>query len=57
MAVMKSKKGNDLVVDCNCECGNGIRISVDKDDVNADEFDMDCASKYYGHIPCKVEEC
>lgn len=37
MAVMKSKNGNDLVVDCNCGCGNGIRISVDKDNV-IDEY-------------------
>lgn len=38
MAVMKSKNGNDLVVDCNCGCGNGIRIRVDKDDVTDDYF-------------------
>lgn len=38
MAVMKSKNGNDLVVDCNCGCGNGIRIRVDKDDVTDEYF-------------------
>ena len=32
MSVMRSKDGNNLVVDCKCGCDNGIRIRVDKED-------------------------
>lgn len=32
MSVMRSKDGNNLVVDCNCGCDDGLRIRVDKDD-------------------------
>ena len=32
MSVMKSKDGNNLVVDCSCGCDEGIRIRVDKSD-------------------------
>lgn len=32
MAVMRSKSGNDLVVDCNCGCNDSIKITVDRCD-------------------------
>ena len=32
MAVMISKDGSDLIVDCNCGCDEGFRIKVDKQD-------------------------
>ena len=32
MPIMKSKDGNDLVVDCSCGCDEGLRIRVDKFD-------------------------
>jgi len=28
MAVMRSKDGKDLLVDCSCGCDNGVRIKV-----------------------------
>lgn len=31
MWLMRSKDGNNLVVDCKCGCDNGIRIRVDKE--------------------------
>lgn len=32
MAVMKSKDGNNLFIDCNCGCDDGLRFRVDKMD-------------------------
>lgn len=32
MAVMRSKDGNELYVDCYCACNSGIRIRVEKDE-------------------------
>ena len=32
MSVMKSKDGNDLMVDCSCGCDEGIRIRIDRRD-------------------------
>lgn len=32
MAVMKSKDGNNLIVDCSCGCDEGLRIRMDKFD-------------------------
>lgn len=32
MAVMRSKDGNELYVDCHCTCNDGIRIRVEKDE-------------------------
>ena len=32
MSVMRSKDGDNLVVDCKCGCDYGIRIRVDKED-------------------------
>ena len=32
MAIMKSKDNNNLVVDCDCGCDEGIRIRVGRDD-------------------------
>ena len=32
MSVMISEDQNDLVLDCDCGCDNGIRIRVDRDD-------------------------
>ena len=31
MAVLKNKKGDELLLDCRCGCDNGIRIRIDKD--------------------------
>ena len=28
MAIMKSKDGNDLVIDCDCGCDEGLRIRI-----------------------------
>ena len=32
MSVLKNKEGNELLLDCNCGCDNGIRFRIDKDD-------------------------
>lgn len=32
MSVMRSKDGNNLVVDCECGCDEGMRIRIDKED-------------------------
>ena len=32
MAVLKNKDGTELLVDCHCTCGEGMRIKIDKDD-------------------------
>lgn len=32
MAVLRSRDGNNLVVDCDCGCNNGVRFRVDYDD-------------------------
>lgn len=32
MAVMRSKDGNNLIVDCDCNCDEGLRIRIDKQD-------------------------
>lgn len=32
MAVLKSKDGKELLVDCYCGCNDGVRIRLDKDD-------------------------
>lgn len=34
MAVMRSRDGNDLIVDCQCGCDDGIRFRIDKDDLD-----------------------
>ena len=31
MAVMKSKDGKDLIIDCDCGCDEGLRIRVKRD--------------------------
>jgi len=41
MAVLKSKDGTELLVDCNCGCNNGVRLRVDKED-----FDFYCFMSY-----------
>ena len=41
MAVMRSKNGNELYVDCYCGCNDGIRIRVEKE-----EFDFYCFLTY-----------
>jgi hypothetical protein len=35
MAVMRSKNGKELMVDCECGCSEGVRIKV-----NTEDFDM-----------------
>ena len=32
MAVLKNKDGQELYIDCNCGCNDGIRVSIHKDD-------------------------
>ena len=34
MAVLKNKCGTELYIDCNCGCNDGIRLKIDKDDLN-----------------------
>lgn len=34
MAVLKNKDGTELYVDCLCGCDQGIRIRIDKDDLD-----------------------
>ena len=34
MAVLKNKKGTELLVDCHCGCDAGIRFKVDKNDID-----------------------
>lgn len=41
MAIMKSKDGKELMVECHCGCCDGIRFSIDKDD-----FDYYCCMMY-----------
>lgn len=41
MAVMRSKDGNELYVDCYCGCNDGLRIRVEKE-----EFDFYCFLSY-----------
>lgn len=31
MAVMRSKDGKDLMIDCSCGCCDGIRLKINKD--------------------------
>ena len=31
MAVLKSKDGTELLIDCHCGCDNGIRFRIEKD--------------------------
>lgn len=31
MAVLKSKDGKELLIDCDCKCSDGLRVRVDKD--------------------------
>lgn len=38
MAVLKSKDGTELLVDCYCGCNDGIRFRVDKFDEDADYY-------------------
>jgi hypothetical protein len=41
MAVLKSKDGTELLVDCNCGCNDGVRLRIDNDD-----FDFYCFMSY-----------
>lgn len=38
MAVMKSKDGNDFVIDCNCGCNDGIRFKFYQDEYDEDDI-------------------
>lgn len=42
MAVMRSKDGNELYVDCYCGCNDGMRIRI----TNEEEFDFYCFLSY-----------
>lgn len=60
MAVLKSKDGMELLVDCHCSCNEGIRLRIDKED-----FDFYCLLSYtngnfyrdqedtFWHVLCK----
>lgn len=41
MAVLKSKDGKELLVDCNCGCNDGVRLRIDNED-----FDFYCFMSY-----------
>ena len=47
MAVMRSKDGNELLIDCNCGCGEGIRFKIDKEDEDCFCFMSYMNSKFY----------
>lgn len=32
MAVLKNTEGNEIFIDCDCGCGDSMRLVVDKDD-------------------------
>lgn len=34
MAALKNKDGTELYIDCNCGCNEGIRLKIDKDDLD-----------------------
>ena len=42
MAVLKSKDGTELLVDCNCGCDDGVRIRI----YNEEGFDFYCFMSY-----------
>lgn len=42
MAVMRSKDGNELYVDCYCGCNDGMRIRI----ADEEEFDFYCFMSY-----------
>lgn len=54
MAVMRSKDGNDLVVDCSCGCDNGIRIRVDKEDNDSYFFLSYTSGNFYRESSDKI---
>lgn len=41
MALLRSKDGKELLVDCNCGCDDGVRLRIDKED-----FDFYCCMSY-----------
>ena len=41
MAVLRSKDGRDMLIDCSCGCDNGVRFRIDKED-----FDNYCFMSY-----------
>ena len=41
MAVMRSKDGNNFMIDCHCGCNDGVRVRINKD-----EFDHYCLWTY-----------
>ena len=41
MAVMRSKDGDELYIDCYCGCNDGYRFKIDRDD-----FDYYCFMTY-----------
>ena len=47
MAVLKSKDGTELLVDCNCGCDNGMRFRIDKDDIDYYCFASYTNGKFY----------
>ena len=34
MAILKSKDGNEILVNCDCGCDNGVLFRIDKEDNN-----------------------
>ena len=47
MAVLKSKDGTELLVDCHCGCDSGIRFRVDKEDDDGYWFMSYTNGKFY----------
>jgi len=47
MAVLRSKDGLDIMLDCSCGCCEGIRIRIDKFDENSYSFLSYTNSSFY----------
>lgn len=41
MALLKNSDGTEMLIDCCCKCGDGLRFRIDKD-----EFDYYCIMSY-----------
>ena len=47
MAIMKSDDGKELVADCSCGCGEGLRIKVNKFDTETYSILSYISSNFY----------
>ena len=48
MAMLRSQNGNNLFIDCDCGCDEGIRFRIDKDDYDYYVFMTYTNGKFYG---------